>query len=579
MSDDWDLVIAARKGRADAIDELVAAYLPLVYNIVGRAMAGHPDMDDAVQDTMLAALDGLPDLKDPANFRSWLVVIAMREVRNRRRTGDGFPAVQPDDVADPGADFVDLTIDRLHLVDQRKDLVEATRWLEDDERELLSLWWLEAAGRLTRSEVAAGLGLTPQHTAVRVQRMRAKLDAARMVVRALRQRCPDLSFLTAEWDGRPSPLWRKRMARHVRDCARCRRDDLMPAERLLLAIPLVPIPADFGATVPTAKAPTPVKHWWQHAATKPLVAAAAAIAVVVAVLIPKHATPEPVAVAAPITTTTVATTTTTTTTVPPTTTTTKPALSTKAVPQQQARKSTRKGVSTWAFGAATASLKDVGASWFYNWDANHNSIPAPAGVEYVPMIWGQKSVTVDTLAQAKKQGTELLGFNEPDLAAQSNMTPAQALDLWPQLQATGMRLGSPAVAFGGDRAGGWLDQFMSGAASKGYRVDFITLHWYGSDFSAAAVNQLKGYLQAVSNRYHKPVWLTEFALINFSGAPKFPTQAQQSAFVTNGTAMLDSLPFLERYAWFSLPSQGEDTGLYNGSGQPTQVGLAYKAAS
>jgi hypothetical protein len=120
---------------------------------------------------------------------------------------------------------------------------------------------------------------------------------------------------------------------------------------------------------------------------------------------------------------------------------------------------------------------------------------------------------------------------------------------------------------------------MSGAASKGYRVDFITLHWYGSDFSAAAVNQLRGYLQAVANRYHKPVWLTEFALINFSGSPKFPTQAQQSAFVTNGTAMLDSLPFLERYAWFSLPSQGEDTGLYNGSGQPTQVGLAYKAAS
>jgi len=582
VSDDWDLVIAARKGRADAIDELVAAYLPLVYNIVGRAMAGHPDMDDAVQDTMLAALDGLPDLEDPANFRSWLVVIAMREVRDRRRAGDGFPAVRPDDVADPGADFVDLTIDRLHLVDQRKDLVEATRWLEDDERELLSLWWLEAAGRLTRAEVAAGLGLTPPHTAVRVQRMRAKLDAARMVVRALRQRCPELSFLTAEWDGRPSPLWRKRIARHVRDCARCRRDDLMPAERLLLGIPLVPIPPDFGATVPTMAAPTPAKHWWQHAATKPLVAAAAAIAVVAAVLIPKYGTPEPVAVAAPIAITTpTATTTTTTTTVLPTTTTTKPALTTKALPQQQipAQKSARKGVSTWAFGAATASLKDVGASWFYNWDANHNSIPAPAGVEYVPMIWGAKSVTADTLAQAKKQGTELLGFNEPDLAAQSNMTPAQALDLWPQLQATGMRLGSPAVAFGGDRAGGWLDQFMSGAASKGYRVDFITLHWYGSDFSAAAVNQLRGYLQAVANRYHKPVWLTEFALINFSGSPKFPTQAQQSAFVTNGTAMLDSLPFLERYAWFSLPSQGEDTGLYNGSGQPTQVGLAYKAAS
>ncbi|GAA3431003.1 sigma-70 family RNA polymerase sigma factor [Kutzneria kofuensis] len=579
MSDDWDLVIAARKGRADALDELVATYLPLVYNIVGRAMAGHPDMDDAVQDTMLAALDGLPDLEDPAHFRSWLVVMAMREVRKRRRTGEGFPAVRPDDVADPGADFVDLTIDRLHLVDQRRDLVEATRWLEDDERELLSLWWLEAAGRLTRAEVAAGLGLTPQHTAVRVQRMKAKLDAARMVVRALRVRCPELAHLTAEWDGRPSPLWRKRIARHVRDCGRCLRDDLMPAERLLLGIPLVPIPPDFGA-VPTSSPPAP-RRWWQHAATKPLVAAAAAVAVLAAVLVPKPTEPEPIAVAAPITTTsTTVTTTTTTTTTATTTTTTKAAASTRAVPQQKpAQTSARKGVSAWAFDGVTASLKDVGAAWFYNWDANHNTIPAPPGVEYVPMIWGAKSVTADTLAQVRKQGTELLGFNEPDLAQQANMTPAQALDLWPQLQATGMRLGSPAVAFGGDTPGGWLDQFMSGAGSKGYRVDFITLHWYGSDFGAAAVGQLKSYLQAVHDRYHKPVWLTEFALINFGGAPKFPTQAQQAAFVTNAAAMLDSLPYLERYAWFALPSQGEDTGLYEPGAQPTQVGLAYRAAA
>lgn len=359
----------------------------------------------------------------------------------------------------------------------------------------------------------------------------------------------------------------------------------MPAERLLLGIPLVPIPADFGA-VPTSAPSVPPKRWWQHAATKPLVAAAAAIAVVAAVLVPKYAAPQPIAVAAPITTTAVATTTapTTTSASPPptsTTTSTKPALSSRAVPQQQspAQKSARKGVSTWAFGAATASLKDVGASWFYDWDSNHNTIAAPAGVEFVPMIWGTKSVTADTLAQVKKQGSQLLGFNEPDMAQQSNMTPAQALDLWPQLQATGLRLGSPAVAFGGDRAGGWLDQFMSGAASRGYRVDFIPLHWYGSDFSAAAVSQLRGYLQAVYARYHKPIWLTEFALINFSGSPKFPTQAQQSAFVTNAAAMLDSLPFLERYSWFALPSEGEDTGLYRSSGQPTDVGLAYRAAS
>ena len=58
-----------------------------------------------------------------------------------------------------------------------------------------------------------------------------------------------------------------------------------------------------------------------------------------------------------------------------------------------------------------------------------------------------------------------------------------------------------------------------------------------------------------------------------------PTHKVVIATVTNGAAMLDSLPYVERYSWFALPSEGEDTGLYRSTGQPTDVGLAYKAAS
>ncbi|MFF3500303.1 RNA polymerase sigma factor [Streptomyces sp. NPDC003247] len=50
----------------------MADYLPLVYNIVGRAMDGHPDVDDVVQETMLRAVRGLPALRQPDRFRSWL---------------------------------------------------------------------------------------------------------------------------------------------------------------------------------------------------------------------------------------------------------------------------------------------------------------------------------------------------------------------------------------------------------------------------------------------------------------------------------------------------------------------------
>ena len=63
--------------------------------------------------------------------------------------------------ADPGADFADLAILRLELTGQRREIADATRWLDEDNRELLSLWWLEAAGELTRDEIALSLGIGP----------------------------------------------------------------------------------------------------------------------------------------------------------------------------------------------------------------------------------------------------------------------------------------------------------------------------------------------------------------------------------------------------------------------------------
>ncbi|MGW6025382.1 sigma-70 family RNA polymerase sigma factor [Streptomyces sp. NPDC055099] len=250
------LVTAAQTGDQQAQDELVAGYLPLVYNIVGRALDGHADVDDVVQETMLRALAGLASLRDPASFRSWLVAITMNEIRRhwvQRASGQKSPSPlhEAHDVADPGADFVDLTIIRLGLVGQRKEVAEATRWLDTDDRALLSLWWLEVSGELTRPEVAAAMELPTQHATVRVQRMKTQLETARIVVRALAAdpRCVYLSEVVAPWDGTPSALWRKRLARHVRDCPMCSGHGagMVLAERLLVGLALVPLSAALAA--------------------------------------------------------------------------------------------------------------------------------------------------------------------------------------------------------------------------------------------------------------------------------------------------------------------------------------------
>ncbi|BCB83545.1 hypothetical protein Psuf_008580 [Phytohabitans suffuscus] len=249
---DAALVSAAQQGGTHALDALVAASLPLVYNIVGRALRGHADVDDVVQETLVRVVRHLPDLRDPGAYRPWLVAITIRQVRDwelHRRTAPartmGVEAMQ--EVPDPGPDFADLTIARLGLTDQRREVAEATRWLDADDQELIALWWLEEAGELERSDLAGALGLSPNHAGVRIHRMKEQIQTARTVVRALRARpgCAALRSVAASWNGKPDSLWRKRLARHVRDCGVCARTsgDLVPIDRLLAGISMLPVPA------------------------------------------------------------------------------------------------------------------------------------------------------------------------------------------------------------------------------------------------------------------------------------------------------------------------------------------------
>ncbi|MFD8304819.1 RNA polymerase sigma factor [Streptomyces sp. NPDC059690] len=238
-------IAAAQAGDRRALDDLVAGWLPLVYNVVGRALNGHADVDDVVQETMLRAVDHLGSLRDPDSFRSWLMAIAMRQIRDRARRRT--PRQLDESAAGEITDFAELTVLRLQLAGQRREVAEAVRWLDDEDRQLLSLWWLEVAGELSRRELAAAVGISRQHAAVRVQRVKERLETSRGIVRALDGACPDLRELIARWDGRPDSVWRKRLARHIRGCGYCgdAREAVVPAERLLVGIALVPLPAGF----------------------------------------------------------------------------------------------------------------------------------------------------------------------------------------------------------------------------------------------------------------------------------------------------------------------------------------------
>ncbi|GAA2142225.1 sigma-70 family RNA polymerase sigma factor [Actinomadura napierensis] len=251
MGEDVDLLVrAAQDGDPEATERLVAEHLPLLYNVVGWALDGHADVDDVVQDSVLRALGGLDGLREPGRFRSWLVSIAMNQVRRRWTSLQRGTPMDPEAIARVAAseaDFAEAAVLRLELSGQRREIAEATRWLDAGERDLLGLWWLEASGHLSRAELADALGLSAAHAAVRVQRMKKQLATCRAVVRAVaaEPRCEALGPVLARWDGVPSPLWRKRVAKHIRGCRVCgaRQRDLLPPEALLAGLVMVPLPA------------------------------------------------------------------------------------------------------------------------------------------------------------------------------------------------------------------------------------------------------------------------------------------------------------------------------------------------
>jgi hypothetical protein len=248
----------------------------------------------------------------------------------------------------------------------------------------------------------------------------------------------------------------------------------------------------------------------------------------------------------------------------------------------------KKGVAAARFGPVTVATAD--ASWYYNWRNSPNSGTVPAGVtapEYVPMLSNAGAVTaanISALTTAKSNGAYkyLLGFNEPDLSSQANMTVTQAIGLWPQLIATGLTLGSPAPSW----PNAWFDTFMTQASAHNYRVDFISLHYYAPPNTATSVSDLKTFLTNAYNKYKKPIWLTEFGApdckaLGWCGSNAAAlTQAQVDAFVPQVIAMLEDLSFVQRYAWFVDASQSgfELSAVFNSDGSLTQTGIDLRDA-
>jgi hypothetical protein len=220
----------------------------------------------------------------------------------------------------------------------------------------------------------------------------------------------------------------------------------------------------------------------------------------------------------------------------------------------------------------------VKAKWYYNWGIEssqnvNNSIP------YIPMIWGQSKVNIKVSSVVIKAYAcdVLLGFNEPDFAQQSNMTTQQAIDLWPLLESTGCRLGSPAISGNAVKDGNWLEDFMNKAKSAGRRVDFIAVHWYAPPNPTSFLKRIDD----IYAKYNLPIWITEFSPADWNATATTPTKYKPEdaiAFMKAVIPELEKRDYVERYSWKTRAVTDPSLGfaaLFDADGNLTDVGKTY----
>ena len=226
-------------------------------------------------------------------------------------------------------------------------------------------------------------------------------------------------------------------------------------------------------------------------------------------------------------------------------------------------------------------IEDLSASWYYNWGTTPSG--ADTDLEFVPMVWGLQNYK-QNLQSIKEQGlTTVLGYNEPEgiYSGQSNISVEDAVKTASDFTDSGLRIGSPAIEHVYDQTG-WLKNYMEQLKETSYNVDFIAVHEYFynicncdpahiDDTKNAAIEFLDN-LQKLYDAYQKPIWITEFAVVNNDQWWKHYSYTNEAGkeevyqfmnYVINGIdghKGLDELDYVERYAWFPFDTRNEFGG-------------------
>jgi RNA polymerase sigma factor (sigma-70 family) len=258
-----DLLSAGDPGGLAAVYD---AYADRLFTYCVSLLRDREAAADTVHDALLIARERAGQLRDPERLRSWLYAIArnecLRALRDRRRTTDFDETAAIDESAD---------VEAALRADELRELVwSAAASLRPSEREVLEL---SVRHGLEGADLADALGVSGKHAAIQLSRARARLEralAALVLARAGRYDCSDLDGLLDDWDGRLTPLVRKRLVRHLQRCPICseQRQLRVSAAALLAGVPFLVAPSALRERVLRDAGDTRLVADWQALAER-----------------------------------------------------------------------------------------------------------------------------------------------------------------------------------------------------------------------------------------------------------------------------------------------------------------------
>jgi len=191
--EDRALIEMAVAGQDECFSVLMNRHKAVVRKCIGRMINNRSDVEDLVQDTFLKAWSRLSTFRFEANFRTWIIRVAMNEVLRsyRRRQCRPFCSVSVNlETFRSSCESPDEALARLEAL---RTVRSAIAGLPKKYREILILCELQ---QLTGKEAARRLESSLSSTKTRLFRARYLLSAAlnrnRKLIRQLPDSPPDL---------------------------------------------------------------------------------------------------------------------------------------------------------------------------------------------------------------------------------------------------------------------------------------------------------------------------------------------------------------------------------------------------